>query len=217
MAQDIIRRKLREQQKELYRLEKFLVQINDLNPADQPEKYASVTIDAALQAEHLTCSLRSLVTSTSGTTKAEYMTLAAHTHGITIRWEDGIFDVRLPVLLPKKGTGRSAVFLLDPLQYALEQYTKEHPFPRFRECVVCFTHVYREELNCWQLPDYDNLQQKQVLDMIALFIMTDDSGSLCDIYHTSRPGSEPCTHVSVMDKSLFPLWLERQKQAGLSL
>ena len=33
--------------------------------------------------------------------------------------------------------------------------------------------------------DYDNLQQKQILDAIALYVMADDSGLLCDAYNTT--------------------------------
>lgn len=51
------------------------------------------------------------------------------------------------------------------------------PFmPHFRECVVCISHVYDHELPDWCLLDYDNLQQKQILDTIALYVMADDSG-----------------------------------------
>ena len=70
--------------------------------------------------------------------------------------------------------------------------------------------------NCQDLPkrrvrDYDNLELKQFLDVAASFILTDDSGLLCDAYNTTELGETDCTRISIMDSKHFPKWLaERQ-------
>lgn len=55
--------------------------------------------------------------------------------------------------------------------------------------------------------DYDNLELKQLLDVIATFVMEDDTGLLCDAYNTTEIGDGDCTRVSVMDKERFQGWL----------
>ena len=73
--------------------------------------------------------------------------------------------------------------------------------------------MYDHELPDWCLLDYDNLQQKQILDTVALYVMLDDSGLLCDAYNTTERGEKDCTRIYVMEKGRFGKWLsEREKQ-----
>ena len=77
--------------------------------------------------------------------------------------------------------------------------------------VVCFSHIYAQELPERRIRDYDNLELKQFLDVAASFILTDDSGLLCDAYNTTELGNEDCTRLFLMDCARFPAWLaERQ-------
>ena len=101
-----------------------------------------------------------------------------------------------------------AAFLPPPLQAALDGFCKTHPFPLYDRCVVCVEHVYDAALPHSQMRDYDNLQLKPVLDMVALYAMRDDSGSLCDLYQTSCLEFEPCTRVAVLPPGTFAHWLE---------
>ena len=137
---------------------------------------------------------------------------AGEAHGIEVRFEDGILEVAMPRLLPKKKTRQSSLFLIDPLHAVLGQYIKEHPLPRFRECVVCISHVYDHELPDWCLLDYDNLQQKQILDTIALYVMADDSGLLCDAYNTTELGDKDGTRIYIMEKGRFAGWLSGREK-----
>jgi hypothetical protein len=83
--------------------------------------------------------------------------------------------------------------------------------PQFQHCVVCFSHIYAQELPERRIRDYDNLELKQFLDVAASFILTDDNGLLCDAYNTTELGEEDCTRLFLMDSTQFPAWLaERQ-------
>ena len=46
------------------------------------------------------------------------------------------------------------------------------------------------------------------MDVAASFVMEDDSGLLCDAYHTTELGETDCTRISVMDSTHFPEWLD---------
>ena len=53
--------------------------------------------------------------------------------------------------------------------------------------------------------------------MAASFILTDDSGLLCDAYNTTELGSEDCTRIFIMDSALFPGWLDARQAALQSI
>ena len=106
----------------------------------------------------------------------------------------------------------SSEFLLDPFHAALSQYAREHPMPQFKHCVVCFSNIYDRELPERRVRDYDNLELKRLLDVAASFMLVDDSGLLCDAYHTTELGEADCTRISIMDSGRFADWLkEREK------
>jgi hypothetical protein len=117
--------------------------------------------------------------------------------------------------MPKKGQGSSPETVLDPLYYALSRYSQDNPLPKFRECVVCFSHVYDGGMPGNRVRDHDSLQQKQVLDVISAFVMVDDGGLLCDAYNTAEVGGEDRTEILVMERGRFREWLgKRQGGAG---
>ena len=79
-------------------------------------------------------------------------------------------------------------------------------------CVVCFSQIYDQNLSLHRIRDYDNLEFKQILDTIAAYVLVDDTGLLCDSYHTTELGTHDHTIVSIMDCEAFPGWIKsRQK------
>jgi len=178
-----------------------------------PDNYEVLSTDAALRAEKIACELRHLIFSTGGTKKAEYHGLACEVHGIEVLYESEILEVTLPSLLPKRRNRKSVEFLLDPLHFYLSQYASRNALPKYRECVVCFSHIYSMELSSRRVHDYDNMELKQILDVLASYIMVDDTGLLCDAYNTTEFGEKDCTRIFVMPKNSFPAWLaEREKE-----
>ena len=181
------------------------------------KNYEALSLDAAFRAERLACSLRNLIHAANLVPKPALMETAAQAHGISIRQAAGRVEIILPGLMPKRIKRTNTTFLTDPLHFALDVYTKEHDLPRFRECVVCFSHVFDETLPSRRIRDYDNLECKQVLDTAAGFLMTDDSGLFCDAYHTTEFGERDCTILAVMEKSRFPGWLKEREDRGKSI
>ena len=140
---------------------------------------------------------------------------AAAVQGIKVTASDAYVLIRIPALLPKKKAPDGFKFLVSPLQAAFEEYSQCHPLPHFTDCVVCVEHIYDQCLPITAARDYDNLEFKAVLDVIALYCMKDDTGALCDLYHTTRFSYTSCTMISVMPKACFPIWLDTQKQAAI--
>lgn len=184
----------------------FAMRITDTE--QYPLNYEEVSTDAAIRAERMACSLRSLIYAANIVPKATLMKKTAQVHGITIIQENGMVAITLPGLLPKKRKPGRTSFLTDPLYYALETYVAENEITKFSDCVICFSHVYDQELSAIRVRDYDNMECKMIQDTIAAFLMVDDSGLLCDTYHTTEPGPADCTIVTLMACGQFPEWLK---------
>ena len=211
MNRNLLSRRIGEILNNLSRLNSHICAMDSLDIQRYPENYETMSTEAALRAEKIACQLRSLLYASTSVPKKDYLVKASEAHDVEIFYEGGIMTITLPRLLPKKKQRQSSIFLLDPLHAALEHYAAKHPVPRYRECVVCISHVYDHELPDWCLLDYDNLQQKQLLDTIALHVMIDDTGLLCDAYHTTELGDKNCTCVYIMDKKRYPDWLAERE------
>lgn len=202
---------------DISRLTNALYAMNTTDIQRYPDNYEVLSTDAALRAERVACRLRHLLYATTTVTKEEYLTSAAVMQGIEITSTDGVLEITLPCLLPKRKARQGTEYLLDPFTAALSQYARSNPVPRFRHCVVCFSHIYCKDQPERRVRDYDNLEVKQFLDVAASFVMEDDSGLLCDAYHTTELGDTDCTRISVMDCTHFPEWLDARGTAMQSL
>lgn len=198
-------------QSEVERLSKELTVLSYTDFTLYPENYEKFSTDTALLGERITCRLRHLVYDMTRISKAEYIASAGEAHGIEIKYEDGVFEITLPYLLPKRNKRNGSEFLIDPIFFAMSAYKRTYSFPLFKECTICFTHVYDESLRKSRVRDYDNMELKQVLDAISAFVLTDDNGRLCDAYHTTEIGTASCTRITIMSKDHFPNWLEARK------
>jgi hypothetical protein len=194
-------------QDELAWLQNVLYALDMTDVQRFPNRYESLSTDAALRGERIACRLRHLIYATTNIKKTDYLHAAADALGIRIEQREGVLDIILPCLIPKKKRRLSTEFLFDALYYALDRYAETHALPKYRRCVVCFAHIYNRELPDRRVRDYDNLEQKHILDIITAFAVADDTGLLCDAYNTTELGGADCTIVSVMDKGDFQGWL----------
>ena len=187
------------------------------NTGTYGKNYEELSLDAARRAERIACSLRNLIYAADLVPKPVLMEAAAQVHGISIKHTQDIVEIALPGLMPKRTKRVNTTFLTDPLHAALEAYTKGHDLPHFRQCVVCFSHVFDKNLSDRRVRDYDNLECKQLLDTVAGFLMADDSGLFCDAYHTTEFGERDYTILAVMEKNRFPGWLKEREDREKSI
>lgn len=184
------------------------------NTGTYGKNYEELSLDAAQRAEKIACSLRNLIFAANLVERPVLMEKVAQVHGIVIEHTENTVSITLPGLMPKRTKRVNTTFLTDPLHASLAAYTKEHVLPRFRDCVICFSHIFDRKLSSRRIRDYDNLECKQIVDTVASFIMTDDSGLFCDAYHTTEFGSRDCTVLTIMEKTAFPAWLKTLEEQG---
>lgn len=146
MDRKLISRRIGSILDDISRLSNALYAMDTTDIQRYPDNYEILSTDAALRAERIACRLRHLIYSSTSIQKGEYLQSASVAQGISIAYENGVLEVTLPGLLPKRRQRQSSEFLLDPLYFALEQYAKEQPLPHYRNCVVCFAQVYKSEM-----------------------------------------------------------------------
>lgn len=178
--------------------------------ATHPDIYTEFITDASNRAEKIACGIRRLIYRSTDTRKAELLSGIAHgSHNIEITKDGDVVKIKLPALLSKKKS--SSEFLSEPLFCALSEYAIEHDLKKLERALICFEHIYDKALPVKQYRDYDNMEQKQVLDTIALFALSDDNSGLCDIYNTTSAGEYSHTCIYIMPPELFPEWLKSRK------
>ena len=170
-----------------------------------PQMCAKVAQKIALDSEYLTRHLRRLVFNAPKSSKKKYLLRAARLLDIgATRCSEGSVIITLPLLLPRRQTV-GAKYIADTLSAALDTFVKKNPqLQRFGECTICVTHVYGNTLGAkGRVRDYDNLELKEILDVINLYLLEDDSGELCNHYYTSKLGDKDATIISIMENDLF--------------
>lgn len=213
MNTDTLLTRIRLEQRSLIDINKKLYELEHLLPSPAPEQFIETSKSAVLLSELSTAQLRNFLFTVCGGMPQEYYLQAAEMQGIRIDVTDGILSVRLPALLPKKTRTEGFKFLQPALHAALKQYAEQQRLPHFHECTVCIEHVYDRSLPIKAVRDYDNLEMKEVLDIVALYCMTDDTGALCDQFQTTRFADSSCTIISVMQKEKFSAWLGMRNPA----
>lgn len=196
---------------ETFLLLKYLRAAEMTDIAAHPDVYSEFITEASMRAEKIACEIRRLVYRSTDKRKAEHLSQIARTpHGIVIESTDKCMKITLPALIPKK-KNTNAEFLSEPLFCALSEHIIEHGFEKLNDAVICFEHIYDRKLPKKLYRDYDNLEQKQILDTVALYTLLDDNSSLCNVFNTSCSGDESKTCIYVMPKEAFSEWLNRQK------
>lgn len=213
MNSDTLLTHIRLEQRCLIDIDKKLHELEYLLPCSDFIQFFEVAKNTALLSERSTAQFRNFLFTVCGGMPQDYYLQAAEMQGIRVDVTDGILSVRLPTLLPKKTRTEGFKFLQPALHAVLKQYAEHHILPHFHACTICIEHIYDRCLPIKAVRDYDNLEMKEVLDIIALYCMADDTGALCDQFQTTRFADSSCTIISVMQKEKFSAWLDMKNPA----
>lgn len=213
MNRKIINTRLDEVRSDVDQMKHRVDAIKTLDIERFKKQYENMLLDLVLLSEKVACKLRSLIYASGHVQKPEYLKRASYEHGIEISYEGAVLSIVLPRLLPKRGGKYSSLFLMDPLHQALAEFTEEFEFPKFEECTVSIVHQYDATVLDKPVFDFDNLQQKQLLDTIAAHVMIDDAAPLCNVFCTTRRSKDNLTRVYVMQKDRLRDWLQETDEA----
>jgi len=71
--------------------------------------------------------------------------------------------------------------------------------------------VYRYDRSERQHRDHDNIECNKITDLIAFYVMYDDSPRFCNHYYCTAVGNEDETQVFVVPQSGYLNWLLNEK------
>lgn len=122
----------------------------------------------------------------------------------------GWFGASIPALLPKKSKG-SPDYIRSLLYPAMRRFFHGKEPVSYPNCVLIFRHVYDRTRPEREFRDHDNIELNMVADIIALYVMKDDSALRCAHYYCSAAGDSSRTEVYVVHQSEFKDWLAAEK------
>jgi len=119
---------------------------------------------------------------------------------------EGWFGVVIPTLLPKKQRG-SVDYIRDYLYLAMGEFFRGKQPVRYTDCVIIFRHIYQRDRPERRYRDHDNIEVNAVTDIIALYVLFDDSPLHCSHYYCSASGEENRTEILVVPQRKFGSWI----------
>ena len=175
---------------------------------DELKAYA-LLLDVVKMSEKSACNLRELVIRygyPEERDELEQIVLGSHPVDIGFT-EEGWFAVRMDPLAKAK-TLASKPYIRGIIAPAMKKFFADKPNIRYPQCVLIFRHVYDRKFPVRHMRDYDNVEVKQVTDVVAMYVMVDDNPFVCETYYLSAPGDVPRTDIFVVPQSEFLKWLQ---------
>lgn len=124
--------------------------------------------------------------------------------------EEGWFQLNMSCILPHKKHGKTD-YIKGFLYPKMREYFSDHEPVRFSDCVIIYRFVYDEDRPERRLIDHDNYEINVVTDIVALYLLPDDSPKFCDLYYTTFRSDLDATQVFVVPRSDLKKWLEKYK------
>lgn len=193
----LFRQRLNHLHEDALRFQNTLCAYETTDAVRYPENFERLGLDMARQAESIACSTRNIVSIFQMNGREQVQSCAAEAQGITVKEQSYGYEVILPHLMPKRNHRNHTVFLLEPLTYALKEFTAVHPICRLEYALIWFIYEYTEDTPIHCIRDYDNIETKEVLDIINSFFLLDDGGAFCELHYSTRRGNRTCTRVII--------------------
>lgn len=178
---------------------------------DDEQKACDLSLDYERTVEKLVAQSRDVVLY-NGNSYAQAVMCAINKYApVDISYtKEGWLLVSIPALLPKKEKGNSQ-YIREIVRDALYKYCRQNDVDKFDKCVLVFEHVYDYKIPKRQWRDHDNIEVNTVSDMIALFLLRDDSAYICSHFYYSKAGKQNRTNIYVVPDTDFAKWCEQKE------
>lgn len=113
--------------------------------------------------------------------------------------KEGWFRLSIPALLPRKEKGNPE-YVRSLIYPAMSNFFTGKQVAKFKDCTLVYLHTYDVNRPKREWRDHDNVEVNAVTDIVALFVMLDDSPHICEHYYASKSGTENRTEVFVLPK-----------------
>lgn len=123
--------------------------------------------------------------------------------------EENWFHVSIPSLLPRKERGNPS-YIRATLSSAMKKYFAGNMREKMEDnCIFIFQHNYSKQRSEREYRDHDNIELNSVVDMIALYVLIDDSPLRCKHYYCSAISETDNTQIYIVPEDDFIKWLSK--------
>ena len=170
-------------------------------------KFERLIVDESYQeleysAECFISNLRDILANVKQVPRKSTLIKCADRMGIKVQKTNGVLEVTLPMILPKKSKTK-ADYLFDPIFYAMESFSKTESLFIKQKAMMCIEFIYDKNNKNISRGDHDNKEVKQVIDAIAPFVVRDDRDDYLSLCQISSEGDYNHTKVYVMPEKNF--------------
>lgn len=156
-------------------------------------------LQTTMDLELLCRNARRLLLQTSIVNKEALTAQICNTHGFYVEECDGKVHITMPTLPLKKPDNANCSFITEPLKWCLAEYYTKHPMYKYESARITICHCYPENTPRRMVRDYDNIEVKRIIDVLAMFYLHDDNMGRCEVLHTSRFLDCCKTEITVSD------------------
>ena len=171
-----------------------------VNPAALETELLATTMNLEL----LCRNARRLLLQTSIVDKEAMIAQSCNILDIYVEERDGVVRITLPTLPLKKPDNANCAFITDPLMWCLQKYHEEHPPHKFDSARISIYHCYPQDTPVRMVRDYDNVEVKKIIDILALYYLHDDNMGCCEVLHSSRFSENCRTEITISSRSKNP-------------
>lgn len=193
----VFHRRLNRLKDDVVRFQNAICAYETTDAARYPENFEKLGLDLAMRVEAIACSTRNIASIFSADSRKRLLRTVSEAQGIAVCQNQYGYEIRIPYLMTKRSSRKNAVFLLEPLSFALEEFAAKHPIRRLEHALVWYIYEYAEGTPARHIRDYDNIEAKEVLDVINAFFLLDDGGAFCELHYSTRRGKRDCTRVII--------------------
>lgn len=118
------------------------------------------------------------------------------------------FHINFPSLLPKKEKGDPS-YIRATVQSALKKFFLDNKKRTLQDdSIIIFQHNYNKSRPEREFRDHDNIEINAIVDLVALYLLVDDSPMKCKHFYCSKVSDHDSTDVFLIPTSDFVVWLK---------
>lgn len=173
-----------------------------------------LVIELLSKSESFTVEVRNLALwLTPSLTRYNVERIASKEYGGTLTvTAEGWLLLDIPAL-PRKKAKVNNVYIKGCLRSLFDSFIDEHPnfdYKRFRFSVLIFENVVSSK-HVFRLVDNDNWESNAITNLFADYFLVDDGPQYLDNYVYSTLGNEDRTHVYLVPRSDFAMFLSKKR------
>lgn len=129
--------------------------------------------------------------------------------------ENGWFKVSIPSILTRKEKGDPS-WIRATLSAGMKDYFSKNPRNKIQEdSVIIFRHCYSKERTYRDFRDHDNIEINAIVDMVALYVLVDDSPLRLKHFYCSCIDEQDKTEVYIVPSREFMDWVVQFDIGGI--